>query len=106
MSGFTLGQRVRYAEHIQRRHSRPGEFDGPDKIWSAEPYPGGRTKGGEGIIVGKRTLSNGHTQWMGEYGGTVYSVAESFTAYVIAFDLRRKPVFVLPQHITALEESA
>lgn len=108
MSGeFTLGQRVAYSEHIRRRASRPGESGGPDKIWSNNPGPGlddQHWPGGKGIIVGKRTLSNGNTRWMGEDAGYIYDSLEHFTAYLIAYDLQRKPVHVLPEHITAMNE--
>lgn len=102
MSDFTLGQRVKYAEHIKRRNSRPGEFLGPNRIWSNEPWPGHVLPGGEGIIVGKRTLSNGDAHW-GYDESSTYTSKESFSAYLIAFDLHRKPVHVLPEHITAVD---
>lgn len=99
---YTLGQRVRYAEHITRRSRRSHEV-GPGRVWSGELYPGKRTDGGEGIIIGKRTLSNGDVQWMGEDGGNIFVRMESFTAYLVAFNLHRKPVHVLPEHLTAVE---
>jgi len=102
MSDFQLGQRVRYAEHITRRYARPGEFDRGDKVWANDPWPGGKNSGGEGIIVGKRTLSEGQTHWIGSDEGTAYIPKKHFTAYVIAYDLRRKPVHVLPEHIEPL----
>jgi len=100
MRDIELGQRVRYSEHIRRRHSRPGEFLGPNRIWSNHGGPGlddQPWEGGEGVIVGKRTLTEGNTYWHGE--STEYTPTRSFTAYLIAFDLRRKPVHVLPEHI-------
>ena len=107
MSDFQLGQRVAYTEHLRRRSAQPGEFGGPDKIWSpnAGPFSGPgweehRWPGGEGMIVGRRTLSNGNLRWLGEEGGNSYISTESFTAYLIAYDLHRKPVHVLPEHIT------
>ena len=100
MSDFQRGQRVSYAKHILRRDSRPGEFNGPNRIWSSELYPGNETTGGTGIIIGKRTLSNGNSYY-GYDEVTVYQAAEHFTAYLIAHDLHRKPVFVRPEHIEA-----
>lgn len=101
---FALGQRVTYSEHIRRRSAQPGEFLGPNKIWSNSLGPlyleGHRWPGGEGVIVGKRTLSNGNTRWLGEDDGNGYEPTEHFTAYLVAYDLRRKPVHVLPEHIT------
>lgn len=107
MSEFQLGQHVSYTEHLRRRSAGPGEFLGPDKIWSsnAGPFSGSgweehRWPGGEGIIVGKRTLSNGNLRWLGEGAGNSYDPVESFTAYLVAYDLRRKPLYVHPEHIT------
>lgn len=101
MSDFQLGQRVTYTKHILRRDSRPGDFTGPNRLWSSELYPGTETNGGEGIIIGKRTLSNGNAHWIGYDGPTAYKPTQHFTAYLIAHDLHRKPVHVLPEHITA-----
>lgn len=107
MSGFQLGQRVRFSTHLRRRSAGPGEFLGPDKIWSANagPFSGPdweehRWPGGEGVIVGKRTISNGDVNYRYDEGSD-YVAAEYFTAYLIAYDLYRKPVHVLPEHITA-----
>ena len=110
MSGFELGQRVAYSTHLQRRDTLPGEFnDKYNKFWSTHPGPGLEKEpwaGGEGIIVGKRQLSNGYVWWPYSEGGAEYQRAESFTAWLVAFDLNRKPVHVLPEHITALPEPA
>lgn len=100
---YTLGQRVHYSEHIRRRHSRPGEFLGPNRIWSGEAYPGKRWDGGTGIIVGKRTLSNGDSHWHYDDAPT-YTIKETFTAYLVAYDINRKPVHVLPEHLSAVVE--
>ena len=109
MTEYQLGQRVTYTEHLRRRFAQPGEFKMGDKIWSNNHGPlyreGHRWPGGEGVIVGKRTLSNGNLRWLGEEGGNSYISTESFTAYLIAYDLHRKPVHVLPEHITAVTES-
>lgn len=108
MSGFALGQRVKYAEHIRRRNSRPGEFLGPDRIWSSHAGPGmekHKWPGGEGIIVGRRTLSNGVNHYNGYDEPIVYEPTERFTAWLVAFDLHRKPVHVLPEHITPIPMS-
>lgn len=105
MNEYQLGQRVRYSTHIQRRHSRPGEFLGPNRIWSTHAGPGMEDKpfkGGEGIVIGKRTLTHGNTTYWGDY--SEYTPAKTFTAWLVAFDLRRKPVHVLPEHISIIDE--
>ena len=118
MSGFALGQRVKFTMPITRcpvpgrtiekmesvgGHEYKREYF-INRAWEPNPYAPER----EGIIIGKRTLSNGHHAWESEGYGEGYWLnepAEHFTAYLIAFDLRRKPVHVLPEHITPLEES-
>lgn len=101
MIGYQLGQQVVYQKHIIRRGFRE---QGLDAAWGTEQWPGRPTDGGAGIIVGKRTLSNGNIRVSYGYDGeTVYEPKEHFQAYMVAFDLRRKPVFVLPKHLTPLE---
>jgi hypothetical protein len=64
-----------------------------------------------GVIVGVRTLSNGHVEDMKEsngYGGwvsvgTQYVGVHYFTAYLVAFELRQKPVLCLPEHVVAVD---
>lgn len=110
MNGFTLGQRVRFAEHIVRTSRQEWEKDKPDRYWSGELYPGKRRPGGEGIIVGKRTLTEGNitsaveSEGWGEYTVTTYEKARHFTAYLVVTDLHRKPVHVLPEHLTPITE--
>lgn len=103
---YELGQRVRYAEHIVRRGARDWEPAEPHLLWSGEAYPGKRLDGGEGIIIGKRTLTEGNVIWHGPEDGSEYKATKHFAAYIIAFDLHRKPVHVLPEHITPLSEEA
>jgi hypothetical protein len=110
MSEFQLGQRVRFTHPMVRRSIRTRT------IKSEESFAGGsytRTlsinkewqgnqfaQPAEGIIVGKRKLSNGYVQW--EEWGNQYSPAEYFTAWIVVKDLRSAPVQVLPEHITAI----
>jgi len=106
VSNYTLGQRVRFAERIKRRYvdtyNQPYP-KGPNRVWSGEAYPGKRLDGGEGIIIGKRTLSDGTYHYgNGEEPGE-YDAHRHFTAYLIVTSLRSAPVHVLPEHITALE---
>lgn len=107
MTDYQLGQRVKFSEHIQRKYMSESErgHNAPNKQWTGQAYPGKRFDGGEGVIVGKRTLSDGHYDYGYSDEPGTYSPTRHFTAYLIAFDLRRKPVHVLPEHITPLEES-
>lgn len=101
-----LGQPVRFEHSVARIHSRPGQFLGPERIWTSVLYgdgrsPGQRTPSGQGIVVGKRTISDGDTS--GGYDEwTVYTPFQHYTAWLVAYDLRRKPVHVLSRHIEAL----
>lgn len=104
MSGFELGQRVRFAESIKRRAKDWHDTTKPDRYWTGQAYPGARNPGGEGIIIGQRTLSDGNVIYLGDEGN-VYEKTRHFTAYLIVTGLRSAPVHVLPEHITALEES-
>lgn len=103
-----LGQRVRFT-HVLKRHGRPDS----QRVTAAEvrrwdPWP----QSGEGIIFGKRVLSNGHVERDTEYDewtGRTYMLktwvgVHHFTAYLVAFDLRRKPVIVLPEHLEIVDD--
>lgn len=104
MSEFTLGQRVQFSQHLFRKTVvGEGYYADVTKVWTSEPYPGSKTHGGEGLIIGRRTLSNGKNNYPGYDEPIEYEAKERFTAYLVAFDLRRKPVHVLPEHITALD---
>ena len=101
MSEYTLGQKVRVTQTLRR------QWDGGRKTWQAWPiHPG------EGIVVGKRTLSNGKLETISEYDDvlgykeythTDYRATEHFAAYIVAYDLRRKPVLVKPEDMEAAE---
>lgn len=106
MTDYALGQRVAYTEHLIRRSQFSDNTFHPDvlKVWTSESYPGHKTAGGEGVIIGKRTLTNGRNHYSGYDEPITFIPKERFSAYLVAFDLRRKPVYVLPEHITALEE--
>ena len=97
---YELGQRVRFTHALIR------VWDDGKKLWEDIP----RAAADEGIVMGKRTLSNGENEKLTEFDGygsfilvgTEYRATEHFTAYLIAFDLRRKPVLVRPEHMEVL----
>lgn len=103
MTEFQLGQRVRFTTHLRRRLGNKGT-DEHRKVWSTTGrYPtAGEHPGGEGIIVGKRKLANGDREWWDE-AGYIFLPKEYLDAYLVAFDLHRKPVHVLPEHLTPIE---
>jgi hypothetical protein len=100
---FILGQRVRYSKPLQRvttTEFRNGQAR-TMKRWVRWPYhwTGGDYPGiqGTGFIVGKRTLQNGERYYIGYEEGLTFvrTPGEDQEAYMVAFDLRRKPIFVL-----------
>lgn len=110
---LTLGQPVaftwilnRYTEH------RPVEGDRYRrtqrwKVWKVQSYPGmPEPEPITGIVIGVRRLANGRADYEHEAGMVWdHRTAERFTAYEVAFDLRRKPVLVLPEHVQILGAS-
>lgn len=115
MTDYQLGQRVRFTHPMVRRSIPTRTIKVEETIvtggasythnlsinkeWQGNQF----AEPAEGIIVGKRKLSNGYRQW--EEWGNQYSPAEYFTAWIVVKNLRSAPVHVLPEHITALEES-
>jgi hypothetical protein len=103
MNEFQLGQRVSFTHPLQRRYQfMEGDRYGR-KEWVPQTDYKGVPESGAGIIIGKRTLANGVNHYNGYDEPITFHPKETFTAYLVAFDLRRKPVHVLPEHITALE---
>lgn len=104
----TLGQPVTFTHSLHRRSGWGEDFGirrGHRKLWEAEPVLHLVFGAAElsGVIVGVRTLSNGRvTYGYGEDGDMVYRPDKDghFTVYLVAYDLRRKPVHVLPGHAT------
>jgi hypothetical protein len=105
--GIVLGQRVSfdYADIIYRQQVKPDMFQHPirepfRKKWlKTEWVKRGNIK--EGIICGVRTLSDGTIDWSFDEPVTFYPETY-FPAYIVAFDLRRKPVHLLPADVTVL----
>lgn len=88
-----LGQRVTFKATLTRT-SLARELAGPwRKAWRRH----GRLAMA-GIIVGRRTLSDGVLE-LGYDEPTVYHPERHFTAYLVAYDLNRKPVHVLPEDL-------
>lgn len=105
MSTFELGQRVTFRRPLERvwDHSRKRWTDDPKPHLSGwDWYREARDRERSGVIVGKRTLANGRVH-LGSYDEpTTFEAEERFEAYLIAYALRRKPVLVRAEHITAV----
>lgn len=102
MSDLQLGQRVRFT-HPMHRGLRDRGTPNVMKAWIPKEDEPER----EGVVVGKRYLANGPRYWedWDEGGSYVFIAKERITAYLIAYTMHNKPVPVLPEHITPLEES-
>ena len=77
-----------------------GRRGGYLKVWRVNRY----LKPGEhpmsGVVVGVRTLCDGAATWDYSDEPIVFHPEQWFRAYLIAYDLRRKPVFLLPESVT------
>lgn len=106
---YQLGQHVTYSEHLIRRagYDEGAAYNARyTKNWTSDKYgfPGStKTDGGQGIIIGKRTLANGVNHYNGDDEPITFIPKERFTAYLVAYDLHRKPVYVRPEHLTPAE---
>lgn len=95
---YALGQAVEYTWWLTRRSET--EQLCAWKRWRHEAYLGQPEPAPtRGIVVGIRTLSNGKNVWSGSDEAITYSPREFFTAYLVAHNLRQRPVFVLPEHM-------
>jgi hypothetical protein len=52
-----------------------------------------------GVVVGVRTLSDGRNEYHGYDEPILYCPEEHFEAYLVAYDMRRKPVYVLRDNL-------
>lgn len=88
-----LGQKVSFSATLTRNK---GSFS--RRYWTSNP-----TKEGiDGVIVGIRTLANGavdHDDYGNYFVGNVY-----FRAYLVSYDLRRTPVYVLEGDLVLKED--
>lgn len=57
----------------------------------------------QGTVIGERMLSNGHSEYMGDGQGFLYSPKRFFKAYLVVYNTHRKPVRVLPEDVKIIE---
>jgi hypothetical protein len=101
-SDYTLGQPVTFTQTLSRVWATvaPSDFTGPHpKKWVPIPNPGA------GIIIGRRTLSNGVNTGLYSDDGISYKATEHFTAYLVVETLNSKPVHVLPEHLAPADDT-
>lgn len=98
-----LGDQITFTHTLERRTKESGDHITNYKVYrSYEDVPfrkGWKTKAGEpctGIIVGQRTLQVGEVS--GAMAESSYEraliIKETIPAYLVAYDLNRKPVLV------------
>lgn len=58
----------------------------------------------EGIIVGKRSLINGHSTRSPMYDFRWLPDPTSFTVYLVVYSIMRKPVMCLPNQLTPISD--
>ena len=101
---FELGQRVRMTGTVEKVHSGPG--GGYTKFLESR-LPVRHTHSGpqialtSGIVIGARTVQPGRTHW--SYDGAVFmpDIGKARRVWLVAFDLRRKPVMCFDHQLEA-----
>ena len=98
----TFCQIVRVKAKLKRDY-KDSKADTPGlHYWKTVPLPEAR----EGLIIGKRTLSDGVVEYMPmswEYPDDgqerYYNPKRHFTAYLVVFNIRENPVYVAEEDI-------
>lgn len=106
MNNWKLGDRVHVSHRLNKQTWDPetyrkfevatsngfGVAPRTEKRWVPKPCAL------EGWIVGRRTVQNNWVDSAGEYMN--YAVPTKYiTAYLVAYDLNKNPVHVLPEHM-------
>lgn len=110
---LAFGQDVEFTRTLVRRGKQESRQDSHGrticpwvKRWESEHYPGQpEPEPTRGIVVGTRFLANGALGGGSWDEPVSFTTEERFRAYLIAYDLHRKPVLVLPEHITVITPS-
>ena len=104
MTDFKLGDKVTYTHELFRT-SEYSKQKGTYKKWISRPLFRFAAQVGdrEGIITGVRNLANGSVEWGDYETSTQFHADEYVMAYIVTFDLRRNPTYVLPEHLTLVE---
>lgn len=97
MTDFKLGQHVLFTHPLERVGTWDELQRVPGKSWLPSRYAPLAEQRREGIVIGKRTLVNGHTQWDEE--GATFIPKEYFQAYLIATALHLKPSAVRVENV-------
>lgn len=96
---LALGSKVTYS-HTVVKHKKPFVYVN----YRAEPVPEGTVD--TGIIVGRRTVMDYDVDH--EYEGPIWATPKGKTSkrvWLVAYNLDRRPVMVLDQHITTIHDT-
>lgn len=89
MNDLKLGQQISFSKVLIRKDlSHPDNRFRRLKKWQEQVV-----KEQSGIVIGKRTLSNGEKEWDSE-AGYMYEGKEYFPALLVATSLNSKPVYI------------
>ena len=98
---YALGDRVAMTGTVVKTHM----YEDNSVLTKYPEVPLPRDRGvpvTEGIIVGKRSLRNGHSTWSPMYDFRWLPDPTSFTVYLVAYSLMRKTVMCLPNQLTPI----
>jgi hypothetical protein len=98
---YTLGQSVVVQAQVVKEHPIPdGDADTWFTRWVRKPsFPPVA-----GTVVGKRTVKEGHEEY-DEEGARSFKYTRHIEVYLVAYNMRRKPMFVLPEDMEAVEKA-
>lgn len=107
MSNWKLGDRVKISHRLNKQTWDPETYE----KFAIHPYPHDQRiirqekrwvpvpAQHEGVIVGHRTIQNNWVDWIGDDEGNYAVPTKYISAYLVAYDLRKNPVYVLPEHM-------
>lgn len=98
-SVFHLGQWVEFEFRLRRVSDYGSDHRGWRKEWRREKFD----INAQGIVMGVRHLSNGKNEWVQDDAPLSYTHTDYLVAVLVSYDLRRKPVLVLPEDLVILD---
>lgn len=101
---YELGEKVIAASTITRRREPPNRRRWV-RVADMRAEIGLPVEPVSGVIVGWRTLSDGRVDFGYYDEPSEYMPTRHFKAYLVAFDMREKPLYVLPEDLTRRGET-
>jgi hypothetical protein len=91
-----LGDKVKVRKIIESRKLRNFETGNFEKKWIS------RECELEGIVIGRRCVREGSIYYGADY--IAFTPQKYIKCYLVAYDLHRNPVYVLPEDLEVLED--